>query len=157
MAAITKLRRLRTGKAGFSADTAHTEDLYLAIVDEQIDKVELLNLWVAFPGAPIPKETFKAFGANFVVCDAIECECVDTQRFIWYVRVAWKELSDSDSRDQTQPTPTTNSTDPEDWTPTVTRRPVTVNEPLEAKLSVEATVRVVPGRSSPPPLTVVRA
>lgn len=131
MAAITKIRRLRTGKAGFSADTANSEDLYRVVVDAQIDKVQLLELWVATAGAPVPKVTFKPFGANFVVCDSVDAEVFDTQRYIWNVRVAWKELGDSDSRDQTQPTPSTNSTDPEDWSPTVTRRPVTVQEPAE--------------------------
>lgn len=132
MASIVRRRQLRTGTGGFGADTAALQDIWLIEVDEQIDQFELLTVWVADGGLPRPKTDFKVLGAEFVVCDRIEAEVAGTQRYIWRVTVQWKELAGSEPQTQSLPTPTTNSADPTDWSPTVTRRPVTFQEPAES-------------------------
>lgn len=131
MTAILRKRRLRTGNGGFTADTASLADVWLVVVDEQVDQFVVLELLAAAVGFPKPKVTFKTLGSNVVVCDAVEVEVADKQRYIWRARVRWKEIAQSDSKDQTNPTPTSASADPVDWAPVVTRRPVSVNEPAE--------------------------
>jgi hypothetical protein len=145
MAAFTKVRKLRTGKGGFGGEVASLDDIYLVRVDEQIDKFAFLELWVTTalaPGStlPIPKVTFKQLGTKYVVCDYLDADN-NGQRYLWTVVVKWKEISESEGQDQTRPTPTIPSgggppappsTDPDDWSPKVTRRPVTVHEPAES-------------------------
>ncbi len=131
MAAITKKRKLRTGRGQFSADAADGDDVWLIRIDEQVEWDDVLELWALDGALPQPKVTFRALGSNFVVCDSISTDNADKQRYLWRVTVKWKELSDSDPKPQTQPTPTTNSTDPANWAPTVSRRPATVYEPAE--------------------------
>jgi hypothetical protein len=130
--AITKAYRLRTGNGGFDATSADSSDPYIVRVNDQVDHIRVMELFVALAGAPIPKQTLKAFGGSFVVCDRYTCRCVNKQRYLWELIVHWKELEDSQPQDQTSPFPNNNSIDPVDWIPTVTRRPVTVYEPAES-------------------------
>lgn len=130
MASIIDAILLRTGSAGFGGDNANDEDNWLVTVDEQITKVAMLELWVAAGTYPIPKLTFKAFGTRQVVCDNVSAECANAQRYLWSVKVSWKDSSDTQPQNQTQPTPPNGAggDEPNDWAPKVTRRPVSVSE-----------------------------
>lgn len=128
MASIVKARLLRTGTANWSASSDDTDE-WIVEVDEQISKAQMTELWLSGP-YPKPNGSFKQVAVAFLQCDKLAISVVDKQRFIWKVVVYWKEFAGSESiRTETRPTP--NSDDPEDWRPTVTRRPVTVTEPAQ--------------------------
>ncbi len=132
MAAIVKKRLLRLGSANWGADAADGTDEWLVRVDEQIDKFAMLALWLAQGDTPRPNNSFKTVGPTFLLCDQLSFQVVNSQRFLWKVLVTWREIKASESiTTQTRPAPTTNSTDPANWAPTVTRRPVTMTEPAQ--------------------------
>lgn len=130
-ATITKLRRLRTGSGGFDSDKADLSDPYLVRINEQVDQAKVLELLVDYTDFPIPKSTTKLLGDKLVVCDRIDVDNINQQRFLWSATVKWKELEDTPPEDRSSPTPNSDSTDPVDWIPTVTRRPASVMEPME--------------------------
>lgn len=145
MAQFTSVRFLRTGTGGFGGEVAGLDDHYLVRVDQQIDKFQFLELWVqygqAFGVLPIPKITFKLLGSRYVVADYIDADNKG-RRYLWDVAIKWKEVTEAPGDNQTNPTPSPQpnpggglalppSTDPDDWEPKATRRPVTVQVPAE--------------------------
>lgn len=130
MATIVKKQLLRTGSANWGADAADGPDEWLITVDEQIDKFQMLELWLGDGSLPKPNNSFKAVATTFLLCDNLTVGVVDTQRYIWRVVVQWREINAAESvNTETKPAP--SSVDPDDWRPTVTRRPVTVTEPAQ--------------------------
>ena len=130
-AAITKVYKLRTGEGGFSADSADSTDPYRIIVNEQIDHVQVMELFLALPDSPIPKVTTKPFGDNVVICDRYSCSNYKQQRYVWDLNVYWKSLESTKPQDNSSPTPNGSTGDPADWSPVVSRRAVAVQEPIE--------------------------
>lgn len=131
-AAITKARRLRTGSLKAGYDTLDMDDPYILRVNEQVSKTQMIGLWLAYiPALPIPKETIVAVGGGYAVCDDVTFTPHGTQRYVWDAVVKWKNLEEDKPQQQTAPGPTGNSVDPDTWMPTITRRPVTIPEPME--------------------------
>lgn len=134
MATIVKQRLLRTGQLEFTATTARSVDEYLVVVDERISKDDMAELWVATSGNPIPRGTIKQLGSNYLICDRLSLNSEANQGYIWHIDVHWKDLESDEPQQQSTPTPNSNSTDPDDWTPTWQRRTVIVFEPaIKAK------------------------
>lgn len=116
MPSITKQRQLRTGDLEFSATTASDVDQYLIQVDDHVTKVQLAELFVAEPGNPIPKTTIKQLGSGYMICDNIRCfQPPKNASYVWYVHVTWKEMEQDVPQPRDVPTPSGNSTNPNDW------------------------------------------
>jgi hypothetical protein len=134
---IVRQRLLRTGDTEFSATTASDVDQYLVVVSERINKIEMAELWVQTAGNPIPKNSIKQYGDNFVLCDRIRCSAEANQSLLWRVYVYWKEFEDADNQplQNNSPSPFQGdgpvSVDPEDWAPSWQRRTIIVFEPAK--------------------------
>ncbi len=132
---IVRQRKLRTGNVNFTATTASDADEYLVVVSERCSKETVSELFVTYtpPGDapnPIPKGTLKQLGSNYLVCDSISVSVAsDKTSRIFKVVVTWKEIESSDPQDQTAPTPNSGTTDPNDWTPSWSKRTQVIFEP----------------------------
>lgn len=128
-ATIVRQRKLRTGDLQFTATTASDVDQYLVVVSERCDKVKVAELFVAYTPSggdpnPVPKGTLKQLGTGYLICDNISVAPASAKAsLVFKVDVSWKELESSEPpQPQSQPTPNSDSTDPEDWSPTWSRR-----------------------------------
>ncbi len=130
MPSIVKKRKLRTGRGSMTGDKASIDDIYLVRMDSQIDKKTALELWAADGSLPQPQATFLTVAGRTTVCDTVDAEVANAQRYLWYFRVSWKDQTDSNPTPQTQPSP--SGSDVLAWAPVVTRRPVTVQLPAES-------------------------
>lgn len=134
MAAITKIRPLRTGSGESGAKTASGDDEYMVQVDTQLGWRDVLTLWYALtdPIYPKPYLTYTTVGGRLLVCEKLSIRNVNNQRYIWSIKPIWVDASAQDKDEQTSPYPQSDSETGDDWTPTVTRRPVTLQEPAES-------------------------
>lgn len=132
---IVRQRKLRTGNVSFTATTASDVDEYLVVVNERCSKETVSELFIAYtpsggPPNPVPKGTLKQLGSNYLICESITVSIASERSSLhWRVSVNWKEIESSQPEDQTAPTPNSASTDPEDWTPSWSKRTQVVFEP----------------------------
>lgn len=128
MANIVSQKRLRTGDLDFSATTATDVDQYLVRVDERITKTDMAELFIDENPTLIPRASLKQLGSNYLICDRIRCS--PHSGYLWHIDVHWKEI---DAGGQlplvSYPTPTGNSLNPVDWSPTYSRRTQVIHEP----------------------------
>jgi len=122
MPTIVAQKLLRTGSLDFSSTTATTVDEYQIEVSERCTKEEVAVLFVSVPANPKPQGALKQLGAGFLICDRISVENTG-QSLFFTLSVHWKEIENSQAPQfQSSPMPNTNSTDPDDWTPTWSKR-----------------------------------
>lgn len=124
---ILRKRLLRTGDLEFTALTASDVDQYHIVVNQRCTKKEIAELWVSDGANPIPKGTLKQLGTNYLICDRLRFFQQPRQSLIWTCHVHWKEIEEEGAQQQTSPTPNSGSIDPEDWTPSWSRRTVIVH------------------------------
>lgn len=126
MPSITKKRYLRTGSTPWGSASSSTDNWQLRI-DEQVTPDQVIALWLAETGVPIPQETAKTVSGKTFICDKITPKVINTERYFWNVQVDWILQSEQ----KPDPPNPVGTGDPNTWAPTVTRRPVTIQEPAE--------------------------